>query len=284
MRIAAGQGSSLTKGRCYGIGKASLAGEQVVEGGVRPEVSLVVASYNGVREIEGTLGKVQAYFGSQPYAAEVVVVNDGSTDATAAALDVFSRRYPELKVLVNHRNMGKGYAIQKGMLEASGRFIFYTDADLAYPIEGIEPFLKPLQEGTHEIAVGSRVHANSLFHLHPRYFRYVYRRYLTSRLFNWTVRTLLGIGVRDTQCGFKGFTAEAARVIFSQVRISGFAFDVEVLSIAQRLGLRIIELPVTYAYSGEVSTVKFILSACQALVDLARICWWDRRGTYRCRC
>lgn len=248
---------------------------------MRPDVSLVIASYNSVGEIKRTLGKVQAYFEKQGYPHEVIVVNDGSTDGTKAALQDFVPGYPELRVFTNDRNMGKGYSVTKGILEATGRFIFYTDADLAYPIEGIESFLKPLKEGTHEVTVGSRVHADSLFHLHPRYFRYVYRRHLMSRFFNWMVRTSLGIRVMDTQCGFKGFTAEAAKAIFSRVGISGFAFDVEVLLIAQRLGLRIIEIPVTYIYGGEVSTVKVVENACQALADLVRIYRWDRLGKYR---
>lgn len=248
---------------------------------MRPDVSLVIAAYNSVGEIEGTLGKVRAYFEKQPYSHEVIVVDDGSVDSTKAALHASSLRYPQLKVLANGRNMGKGYSIRKGSLEATGRFVFYTDADLAYPIEGIESFLKPLQDGTYHVVVGSRVHAHSLFHLHPRYFRYLYRRHLMSRFFNWLARTSLRIQVMDTQCAFKGFTVEAANAIFSRVQVAGFAFDVEVLLIAQRLGYRITELPVTFAFHGEVSTVKVIETACRALVDLVRIYLWDRRGKYR---
>src|SRR6516165_8027847 len=138
---------------------------------MQPKMSLVIASYNSGCEIEKTLCHVQQYFGRQPYQHEVLVVNDGSTDTTEASLHGFSRHYPELRVLVNRKNMGKGYAIKKGILEATGWFILYMDADLAYPIEGIEAFLKPLQEGTYDIAAGSRVHAASVFQLHPRYFR-----------------------------------------------------------------------------------------------------------------
>jgi len=247
---------------------------------MRPEVSLVIASYNSRDEIERTLCRVQEYLGKQPYLHEVLVVDDGSTDGTEAALLDFSQHYPELQVLGNGRNMGKGYSIKKGVLEATGQFIFYTDADLAYPIEEIEAFLKPLRQVTHDAVVGSRVHAASRFHLHPRYFRYVHKRHLISRFFNWIVRQLFGIQVLDTQCGFKGFTAEAAKAIFSRIEIRGFAFDVEVLLVARRLGYRVAELPVIFAYEGEVSTVKFLKIACQTPIDLTRIYWWDRRGRY----
>jgi dolichyl-phosphate beta-glucosyltransferase len=247
---------------------------------MRPAVSLVVAVYNGSDEIEKTLCRLQQYFAKQAYPHEVLVVNDGSTDTTDASLRVFAQHYPELRVLVNERNMGKGYSVKKGVLEATGHCIFYTDADLAYPIGGIEAFLKPLREASHDAVVGSRVHAASRFHLHPRYFRYLHKRHLMSRFFNWLVRQLFGIHVMDTQCGFKGFTAEAAKAIFSRLRIRGFTFDVEVLLIARRLGYRVAELPVIFAYEGEVSTVKVLKIICRSLIDLTRICWRDRRGRY----
>jgi dolichyl-phosphate beta-glucosyltransferase len=247
---------------------------------MRPALSLVVAAYNGSDEIERTLCRVQQYFAKQAYPHEVLVVNDGSTDSTDASLRVFAQHYPELRVLVNEGNMGKGYSVKKGVLQATGHFIFYTDADLAYPIEGLEAFLKPLREASHDAVVGSRVHAASRFHLHPRYFRYLHKRHLMSRFFNWLVRRLFGIHVMDTQCGFKGFTAEAAKAIFSRVGIRGFIFDVEVLLIARRLGYRVAELPVIFAYEGEVSTVKVLKIVCRTLIDLRRIYWWDRWGRY----
>jgi len=245
-----------------------------------PEVSLVIGAYNCEDEIGKTLEEVQRYFKNQPYSHEVIVVNDGSSDGTEAILRIGIQGYPELRVFTNERNQGKGYSVKRGIREARGQFVFYTDADHAYPLEGLTAFLELLWNGMHQVVVGSRVHTGSLFHLHPRYFRYVYRRHLMSRFFNRLVRNMLGIQVMDTQCGFKGFTKEAAQAIFSMVRVSGFAFDVEVLLIAQRLGLQIMEIPVTFAYSGEVSTVRMINNAAQALVDLGRIYWWDCRGTY----
>jgi dolichyl-phosphate beta-glucosyltransferase len=248
---------------------------------MKPLVSLVIPSYNSAQDISQSLHKVQAYFAKQSYIHEVIVVNDGSQDHTAVFLKALAEDYPELVALHNHRNMGKGYSIRKAILESSGRYVFYTDADLAYPIEELECLLTPLMAGLYDVSVGSRVHEASCFRLHPRYFRYVYRRHLMSRFFNWIVRASLGLRVMDTQCGFKGFTAGAAKAIFSQARVSGFAFDVEVLLLAQRLDLRIIEMPVTFSYEGEVSTVKIMQNACQALFDLSRIYRWDRQGIYR---
>src|SRR5919106_153136 len=183
---------------------------------MRPLVSLVIPSYNSVDEILETLQTTQAYFAKQPYIHEVVVINDGSQDHTAATLKALAANYPELVILHNDRNRGKGYSIKRAVLEAAGHYVFYTDVDLAYPIETLESFLPPLMVGNYEVSVGSRVHEASTFRIHCQHFRYVYRRHSMSRLFNRVVRTSFGLRVMDTQCGFKGFTAEAARAIFSR--------------------------------------------------------------------
>jgi dolichyl-phosphate beta-glucosyltransferase len=248
---------------------------------MRPLVSLVIPSYNGIDEILEALRKTQVYFAKQPYIHEVIMINDGSQDHTAATLKAVAANYPELVILHNNRNRGKGYSIKRGILEATGHYVFYTDVDLAYPIETLESFLPPLMAGSYEVSVGSRVHEASTFSIHCRHFRYVYRRYLMSRLFNWVVRISFGLRVMDTQCGFKGFRAEAAKVIFSRVGISGFTFDVEVLLIAKRLGYRVAELPVNVSYNGDASSVKVLRIVAQTLLDLMKISWWNHQGKYR---
>jgi dolichyl-phosphate beta-glucosyltransferase len=248
---------------------------------MRPLVSLVLPSYNGVDEILETLQKTQAYFAKQPYIHEVIVINDGSQDHTAAALKALMAGYPELVIRHNDRNRGKGYSIKRGVLEANGHYVFYTDVDLAYPIETLELFLPRLMAGNYEVSVGSRVHDASRFCIHCRHFRYVYRRHLMSRLFNWVVRTSFGLSVMDTQCGFKGFTAEAAKAIFSRVGISGFTFDVEVLLIAKWLGYQVAQLPVNFVYNGEASSVKVLNIVARTLLDLIKISWWNHQGKYR---
>ena len=248
---------------------------------MRPLVSLVIPAYNGVDEILKTLQATQAYFAKQPYIHEVTVINDGSQDHTAATLKALAADYPELVILHNDRNRGKGYSIKRAILEANGHYVFYTDVDLAYPMETLESFLLPLMAGNYDVSVGSRVHEASTFRIHCQHFRYVYRRHLMSRLFNWVVRTSFGLRVMDTQCGFKGFTAEAARAIFSKVGISGFAFDVEVLLIAKRLGYRVAELPVHFAYDGEATSIKVLKIALRTFLDLTKIYWWNHQGKYK---
>jgi dolichyl-phosphate beta-glucosyltransferase len=248
---------------------------------MRPLVSLVIPSYNGVDKILETLRTTQAYFAKQPYVHEVIVIDDGSQDYTAATLKVLAAGYPELAILHNDRNRGKGYSIKRAVLEANGHYVFYTDVDLAYPIETLDSFLPPLMAGNYDVSVGSRVHNASTFRIHCRHFRYVYRRHLMSRLFNWLVRTSFGLRVMDTQCGFKGFTAAAAKAIFSRVGISGFTFDVEVLVIARWLGYRVAELPVNFVYDGEASSVKVLNIVARTLLDLTKIYCWNCQGKYR---
>jgi dolichyl-phosphate beta-glucosyltransferase len=248
---------------------------------MRPLVSLVIPSYNCGDELPDTLQKVQAYFAKQSYIHEIIVINDGSQDRTASALNVLAADYSELVVLHNNFNLGKGYSTKRGILESTGRYVFHTDADMAYPLDVLESFLIPLMAGRYDVSVGSRVHEASTFRIHCRHFRYVYRRHLMSRLFNWVVRTSFGLHVMDTQCGFKGFTAEAAKAIFSRVGISGFTFDVEVLLIAKRLGYRVAELPVNFAYNGEASSVKVLQIVARTLLDLMKIYWWNHQGKYR---
>jgi dolichyl-phosphate beta-glucosyltransferase len=250
---------------------------------MRPLVSLVIPSYNGVDQILETLQTIQMYFAKQPYIHEVIVINDGSQDHTATTLKALEANYPELVILHNDRNRGKGYSIKRAVLEANGHYVFYTDVDLVYPIETLESFLPPLMTGSYEVSVGSRVHEASTFRIHCRHFRYVYRRHLMSRLFNWIVRTSFGLRVLDTQCGFKGFTAEAAKAIFPGISISGFTFDVELLLIAKQLGYRIAELPVNFAYNGESSTVKVLNLVARTFLDLLKIYWWNYQGKYKDR-
>jgi dolichyl-phosphate beta-glucosyltransferase len=246
----------------------------------RPDVSLVIACYNGGQDLSATLEQLERFLAGRPYGHEVIVVDDGSIDGSAAVLASAARDTVTLKVVTNDRNMGKGFSIKRGMLEASGRFVFYTDADLAYPLESLDSFLEPLRAERADLVVGSRVQPESFVQVQPRHFRYIYRRHLMSRSFNWLVRALFGIRVMDTQCGLKGFTRAAAQAIFPRVTVRGFTFDVEVLLIAHRLGYRILERPVLCIYRGGASSVKIWRHATRALVDVADMALRDRRGFY----
>jgi dolichyl-phosphate beta-glucosyltransferase len=241
-------------------------------------LSVIIAAYNEEQVIEASLERVARYL-QDTERPELIVVDDGSRDATRDIVRAFSTRYPFVRLLGNDLNSGKGYAIRRGVLASHGRWVLYTDADLVYPIEGIEPFVAALEAGA-DVAIGSRSHERSVFALHPRHFSYIYHRYLVGRAYIRVVNQMLQLGVTDTQCGFKAFRGEIARDIFARATLDDFAFEVEALFIARQLDYRIVELPVYFLYLGEQSSVQLVKDSIQMLRDLWLIRRASRRGGY----
>jgi dolichyl-phosphate beta-glucosyltransferase len=246
---------------------------------LRPrDLSVVIPAFNEERVITTTVERVAAYLGD--CGNELIVVDDGSRDRTASLVEALQPRFPCVRLLRLDRNRGKGAAIREGVLASRGRFVLYTDADLVYPIEGAGPFVEALEAGA-DVAIGSRSHERTLFALNPRHFSYIYQRYLVGRAHIEVVQRVLGLEVTDTQCGFKCFTAEAAREVFSRVTLGGFAFDVEVLYVARSLGFRIVEMPVYLLYLGEQSSVELARDSMRMLRGLVQIRHNGRAGRYR---
>ncbi|MBN2251910.1 MAG: glycosyltransferase family 2 protein [Candidatus Altiarchaeota archaeon] len=238
-----------------------------------PYVSVVVPAYREEKRIEETCRKIAGFFGEQKLSYEIIVVDDGSRDNTAGILEGCMKKDPALKVLQNEINRGKGYSVKRGILEASGGFILFTDADLSTPLEESDKLLGFLQKGF-DVAIGSRALPGSDVRVHQPF----YREY-SGRIFNFMVRLMTSIGLKDTQCGFKCFRKNAAKNIFSRQTLDGFSFDVEDLYIAKKLGYRIKEVPVVWLNSGS-TTVSFIKDAIQMFTDLLRIRINDHRGKY----
>jgi dolichyl-phosphate beta-glucosyltransferase len=207
------------------------------------------------------------------------VVDDGSRDQTREIVRELSGRFPFLRLVQNDRNRGKGYSIRHGILESHGQYVLFTDADLVYPIEGVEPFIAALDDGA-DVAIASRSHPGTLFALHPRHFSYIYQRYLVGQTYINLVNRLLSLGVTDTQAGFKCMRGDAARNIYARTTLYDFAFDVEALFIARQLGYRITELPVYFLYLGEQSSVQLVKDSVQMLADLWTIRRNGQRGVY----
>lgn len=243
------------------------------------ELSVVVPAYNEASIIGETVARVATYLEAHGD-AELLVVDDGSQDATAAIVEACAAQHPCVRLVRNPGNRGKGYAIRNGVLHSRGAYVLYTDADLVYPIEGVAPFLAALRAGA-DLAIGSRSHAGTLFAMHPRHFSYIYQRYMVSRLYIATVNTLLDLGVSDTQCGFKALRGDVARDVFARLRLNDFAFDVEMLYVARQRGYRIVELPVYFLYLGEQSSVELARDSARMLRDLWRIRENGRKGLYR---
>lgn len=236
----------------------------------RPSLSVVIPAYNEARRLPETLARLRGWLGSRTWPAEIVVVDDGSTDGTAAAAREAGGE--AVTVLRHEPNRGKGYAVRRGMLAATGERRLMTDADLSTPIEELPRLMRELDDGA-EIAIGSRAVAGARVEVHqPAY------REATGRIFNHLVQLLLLPGIEDTQCGFKLFSARAAREAFGSCRLDGFSFDVEALFIARLRGLRTVEVPVVWR-NDEASRVS-LGGGGAAFVDVFWIRLQAWRGVY----
>ncbi len=230
-----------------------------------PFLSIVVPAFDEEKRLPATLEKLATFLGSRkpPLDAEVVLADDGSTDRTVAvAEEAGSRLGLPLRVVRLPRNRGKGAAVRAGVLEARGAWVLVTDADLSTPIEELE---KLLAAGT-PVAIGSRAVDESLVKV-----KQPWHRRAMGKTFNAFVRAAALRGIRDTQCGFKLFSAEAARAVFTRATVDRFAYDVEALLLARRLGYAIAEVPVLWFDSADSRVT--LLKGAQAFAELLRIRW-----------
>lgn len=232
-----------------------------------PELSVVIPAFNEAGRLPRTLERVTAYLRQHLPSHEVLVADDGSTDDTA-------RKAAEAgaAVLRDERNRGKGHAVRRGMLAARGRRRLMTDADLSTPIEELPRLLARMDEGF-DVVIGSRALPGSTIEVHQPWYREN-----MGRVFNLFVRALALPGLRDTQCGFKLWSAAAAREAFAAARLDGFSFDVEALYVARKRGYRIAEVPVIWR--NDAATRVGLGGGSLAFPDLLRIRWNAWRGRY----
>ena len=236
-------------------------------------LSVVIPAFNEAARIGPNLQRVFSYLDSQGCRAEVLVVSDGSADGTEQQVLQLAKGRHDVSVIENGVNRGKGFSVRRGVLEASGSLILFCDADGSTPIEELDKLLAAIDAGC-DVAIGSRALPQSdIRQAQPLW------RETMGRIFNGFVQVTALPGIRDTQCGFKCFTREAARLIFPRQRIDRFGFDVEVLWLARKLGLRIAEVPVAWIdHPG--STVHPVRDSSRMLVDVVRVRLHDMRGDY----
>lgn len=238
--------------------------------------SIVLPAYNEQARLPATLAAVFAYLEASGCADyEVLVVDDGSTDGTAAAAEQFVSKHPQMRLLQNPGNRGKGYSVRHGMLEARGDWVLFSDSDLSAPIEEVEKLLKAAAEQGAAVVIGSRALDRSLIQIHQSWFRET-----AGRTFNLLMRICTGLPFADTQCGFKLFQRRAAQEVFSRQKIERWGFDAEVLFIARKLGFKTIEVPVHWSHS-EGTKVNMIRDSANMFIDLFRVRWNYLRGLYR---
>ncbi|MBI2906569.1 MAG: glycosyltransferase family 2 protein [Chloroflexi bacterium] len=238
---------------------------------INPFLSIIIPAYNEERRILLTLQEVVKHLSMQAYAAEVLVVDDGSADRTAALVRACAQDHPTVRLISNpHR--GKGYAVKTGMLAAGGDFRFLCDADLAMTIEQVARFLPPQLVGF-DVAIGSREAPGARRFNEPAY------RHFMGHVFNLIVRLVAVPGLKDTQCGFKMFTRQAAVSLFSSQIMDGFAFDVEILFLARKRGFRIVEVAIDWHHSTD-SRVRPAQDTFNMFRDALAVRWNDWRGRY----
>ena len=232
---------------------------------MKPFLSIVIPAHNEESRLPGSLEQVLLFLRQQPYTSELIVVENGSTDRTFEIAQRYAKEHENLLVVQNETR-GKGRAIQRGVKEAQGEYIFMCDADLSMPIEEVSKFIPPHLQNA-DIAIGSREAPGSVRYNEPSY------RHFTGRVFNTLIRWLVLPGLQDTQCGFKCIRADVARDIFPYQTLMGWAFDVELLYIARRHGYNLVEIPIDWYFNAD-SKISVFRDSLRMFLDLL----WIRRN------
>ena len=235
--------------------------------------SVIIPAYNESSRLRPTLDELLRYFEQRQWDVEILVVNDGSRDDTADIVHEYARAHPQIVLVENPGNHGKGYSVRNGMLRARGDICLFTDADLSSPITEAPKLFDAITAGA-DIAIGSRwLRADLQTERQPLY------RQLFGRIYNVVLRIFLGLKFVDTQCGFKAFRREAAQRIFPLQRIERWGFDPEILFLARRLGFSVEEVPVVWAHS-EGTRLSPFRDGVRMFGEVLRIRWNSFAGAY----
>jgi dolichyl-phosphate beta-glucosyltransferase len=235
--------------------------------------SVVIPAYNEGARIRPTLNELLRYAREQNWDVEILVVNDGSTDDTAQIVREHAKLHPQLLLVENPGNRGKGYSVRNGMLHASGDICLFTDADLSSPITEAQKLFDAMDRGA-DIAIGSRWLRTELQTGRQPLYRQAF-----GRIFNLALRIILGLRFADTQCGFKAFRRDAAQHIFALQKIERWGFDPEILFLARSAGMRVEEVPVLWAHC-EGTRLQPFRDGLRMFGEVLRIRWNALTGEY----
>ena len=230
------------------------------------QLSVVIPVYNEEKIIKQSVCRLTEYLRTLDLSFEVLISDDGSRDSGAGIVSALSQKYSEIRLLCNPLNRGKGAAVRDGMLSAKGDFVIFTDCDLAYGETVIYDIFQRLKNGSADIIIGSRT-------LHPDgYEGYSPLRRTVSENYLKLLNRTLKIPHSDFQCGLKGFTAEARDKIFPKCKVNGYAFDLEVLLIAEKLGLKVSEIPVkVLSETKHKAKLSMISESVKMIIDVSKI-------------
>jgi glycosyltransferase involved in cell wall biosynthesis len=240
-----------------------------------PYLSIVIPAYNEALRVGRTLEEVRKFAALKPFETEVVLVDDGSSDRTLEIFKESQSLWPGTRVLHNAVNRGKGFSVRRGILEARGEVILFTDADLSAPIEEADKLLAALESETADAAIGSRALDRTLIGI-----RQPWRREYAGRFFNLLVRLFTGLKIHDTQCGLKLFRRDSTRRAFELQRVDRFGFDPEVLFLIRRCGGKIVEVPVRWN-DNPATKVHFLRDSAHMFLDLIVLRWLAMAGRDR---
>lgn len=243
----------------------------------QPFLSVVIPAYNEALRLGASLEKIRQYLASKDFVSELIVVDDGSVDRTPELLREVAPSLPALRVLRNEPNRGKGYSVRRGVLESRGEFVLFTDADLSAPIEETDKLFRAVETSGAAAAVGSRALERGLVGVHQPWFREY-----AGRAFNLLVRLFTGLKILDTQCGLKLFRRAATRRAFELQSFTGFGFDPELLFLVERLGGKVVEVPVRW-YDDPATKVRLLRDSSAMALDLVRLRWRTWTGKYPAR-
>lgn len=237
----------------------------------RPLLSIIIPAHNEEHRLPPSLAKIDAFLRTQPYRAEVIVVENGSHDRTTDVAQAYAAHHPYVRVLTVETR-GKGLAVKAGMLAAHGDYRFICDVDLSMPIEEIVHFLPPESDG-YDISIATREGKQSRRVGEPEF------RHVMGRINNWIIQLFAVRGFEDTQCGFKMFSRRVAEDLFSVQRMSGIGFDVELLFLAKKRGYRVREVPITWYFDPD-SRMRLVQDSLHILIEIFEIRQNWRKGLY----
>ncbi len=235
--------------------------------------SLIFPAFNECERLGPTLDNVLSYVSSQHWKAEIIVVDDGSTDGTAELVRSYARLNSTVRLVQNPGNRGKGYSVRNGMMHAHGDVLLFSDADLSSPISEALKLFRAIESGA-DMAIGSRWLQSA-----TQTQRQSLTRQLFGRVYNLLLRIVLGLNFKDTQCGFKAFTRAAAGLIFSAQKVERWGFDPELLFLARRYSLNIVEVPVEWAHCG-ASKIHPLKDGIRMFGEMLSIRWNGLTGKY----
>jgi glycosyltransferase involved in cell wall biosynthesis len=235
--------------------------------------SIVIPAYNESQRLALSLDKILSYVAEQRWLTEIIVVDDGSTDDTAEIVSRYARKHSTVRLLQNPGNRGKGYSVRHGMMEARGDLLLLTDADLSAPIAEAQKLFAAISNGA-DVVIGSRWKDSDTQTVRQPFYRQV-----AGRAFNLLLRSILSLPQKDTQCGFKAFTRQAARAIFPPQKVERWGFDAEILFLARRLNFEVAEVPVVWGHDDR-SKIHPLRDGFSIVWDMLRVRYYSLSGQY----